>query len=193
MGLGWRTRQPRFALLSLRDALFDLPPYRRKWPEIWVAAHGPRMLRIAGRFADVWFPYSSHVSRHYAQHLDVIRGAAADHGRDPMAVIPALLAMVVTGRGRDDVNEAMESDLVKAWTLTASGELFAALGAEHPLGTDFSGMQDIQPYAMDEESALSHVSRVPLSVVQAAHLCGTPSEVVEQAAEWRDLACAIWW
>src|SRR5262249_15558384 len=33
----------------LRDAIFDLPPYRGKWPEIWIAAHGPRMLRATGR------------------------------------------------------------------------------------------------------------------------------------------------
>ena len=25
----------------LRNAIFDLPPYRGKWPEIWIAAHGP--------------------------------------------------------------------------------------------------------------------------------------------------------
>jgi phthiodiolone/phenolphthiodiolone dimycocerosates ketoreductase len=31
----------------LRNALFDLPPYRGKWPEIWIGAHGPRMLRAA--------------------------------------------------------------------------------------------------------------------------------------------------
>jgi len=40
----------------LRNAVFDLPPYRGKWPEIWVGAHGPRMLRATGRYADAWFP-----------------------------------------------------------------------------------------------------------------------------------------
>ena len=40
----------------LRNAVFDLPPYREKWPEIWIAAHGPRMLRATGRYADAWFP-----------------------------------------------------------------------------------------------------------------------------------------
>jgi phthiodiolone/phenolphthiodiolone dimycocerosates ketoreductase len=64
--------------------------------------------------------------------------------------------------------------------------LFANFGAEHPLGAKFSGSQDILPFAMDEESALSNVARVPLSVVQGAYLCGTPAEVVEQAAVWRD-------
>src|SRR6202162_5571597 len=40
----------------LHNALFDLPPYRGKWPEIWIAAHGPRMLQATGRYADGWFP-----------------------------------------------------------------------------------------------------------------------------------------
>jgi phthiodiolone/phenolphthiodiolone dimycocerosates ketoreductase len=40
----------------LHDAVFDLPPYKGKWPEIWVASHGPRMLRITSRYADAWVP-----------------------------------------------------------------------------------------------------------------------------------------
>jgi phthiodiolone/phenolphthiodiolone dimycocerosates ketoreductase len=171
----------------LRNALFDLPPYRGKWPEIWVAAHGPRMLRLTGRYADAWFPLAfAHRPFQYAKRLEVVRSAASDHGRDPMAITPALWVTVITGRLRDDVEEATESELAKAWTLNAPGELFAHFGAEHPLGAEFSGAQDIQPYAMDQESALSYVSRVPVSVVRGASLCGTPAEVIEQAAEWRD-------
>ena len=44
----------------LRNALFDLPPYRGKWPEIWIGAHGPRMLRAAGRYGDGYFPGFPH-------------------------------------------------------------------------------------------------------------------------------------
>lgn len=40
----------------LRNAVFDLPPYRGRWPEIWIVSHGPRMLRVTGRYADAWFP-----------------------------------------------------------------------------------------------------------------------------------------
>jgi phthiodiolone/phenolphthiodiolone dimycocerosates ketoreductase len=170
----------------LRNALFDLRPYGGKWPEIWVAAHGPRMLRLTGRYADAWFPGFSHRPHQYAQRLEVVRTGASDYGRDPMAITPALWTTVVTGRSRDDVSEAMSSELVKAWTLIAPAELFAHYGAKHPLGAQFSGPQDILPFTMDKEAALSYVSRVPLSVVQGAHLCGTPAEVIEQAAEWRD-------
>src|SRR6201993_2185164 len=40
----------------LRNASFTLPPYKGTWPEIWIASHGPRMLRATGRYADAWFP-----------------------------------------------------------------------------------------------------------------------------------------
>ena len=93
----------------LRNAVFDLPPYRGKWPEIWIGAHGPRMLRAAGRYGDAYFPSFPHRPVDYKQRLDVVRSAASDVGRDPMSIIPAVQMFVVTGRTRDDVDEALDS------------------------------------------------------------------------------------
>ena len=98
----------------LRNAVFDLPPYRGKWPEIWIAAHGPRMLRAAGRYGDGYFPAFPHRPKDYAQRLEVVRAAASDAGRDPMSIVPAMWLIVVTGRSRDDVDEALESEVIKA-------------------------------------------------------------------------------
>jgi phthiodiolone/phenolphthiodiolone dimycocerosates ketoreductase len=39
---------------------------------------------------------------------------------------------------------------------------------------------------MDEETALAHVAKVPPSLMREIVLNGTPDEVVEQAAQWRD-------
>src|SRR5215211_645657 len=74
----------------LRNAIFDLPPYRGKWPEIWVAAHGPRMLRIAGRHADAWVPFVISRPTDYARALEGVRAAASDAGRDAMSIVPAV-------------------------------------------------------------------------------------------------------
>ena len=49
----------------LHNAVFDLPPYRGKWPEIWIASHGPRMLRATGRYANAWFPAWPHSTKDY--------------------------------------------------------------------------------------------------------------------------------
>src|SRR6201993_4382343 len=61
----------------LRNALFDLPPYRGKWPEIWIASHGPRMLHLTGRYADAGFPVIMLRPKDYPAGLEVIRSAAS--------------------------------------------------------------------------------------------------------------------
>jgi phthiodiolone/phenolphthiodiolone dimycocerosates ketoreductase len=170
----------------LRNAVFDLPPYRGKWPEIWIGAHGPRMLRAAGRYGDAYFPGFPHRPVDYKQRLDAVRSAASDAGRDPLSIIPALGLFVVTGRTRNDVDEALDSELLRAFGLTASDEVFARHGAQHPLGAGFAGAQDLVPYGMDEQTALSHLAAIPSSLLREILLNGTPDEVIDQAAQWRD-------
>jgi phthiodiolone/phenolphthiodiolone dimycocerosates ketoreductase len=170
----------------LRNAIFDLPPYRGRWPEIWIAAHGPRMLRAVGRYADGYFPAFPHAPKDYAHRLEAIRTAASDAGRDPMAITPAILLPVVTGSSRADVDEALESEVIKAGGLLASDEMFARHGAQHPLGVGFTGAQDFLPQDMDEQTALSYIKTIPKSLLREVALNGPPDEVLEQAAEWRD-------
>lgn len=170
----------------LRDAVFDLPPYKGRWPEIWVAAHRPRMLRITGRHADAWFPAFIFRPKDYARCLEIVQSAASDAGRDPSSVTPAALLAVVTGRSQDDVDEALESVGAKMYGLTASGEVWARHGVEHPMGADFTGAQDIQPQTIDEQKALEYTAKVPRSVLDEMYLTGTPDQVIEQVAEWRD-------
>ena len=39
---------------------------------------------------------------------------------------------------------------------------------------------------IDEQTALSHIKKIPTAVVRDALLCGTPDEIVDRAAQWRD-------
>ena len=170
----------------LRDALFDLPPYKGRWPEIWVAAHGPRMLRATGRYGDAWFPGFAHRPQDYAARLDIIRSAASDAGRDPMSITPAFWIPVVAATHRDAVDAALDTTSAKAWAFSAPAEFFAHYGAAHPMGEGFSGMQDHVAFTVDEPTILEKSARVPLSVVKGMMLTGTVDDVLEQAAEWRD-------
>jgi phthiodiolone/phenolphthiodiolone dimycocerosates ketoreductase len=170
----------------LRNALFDLPPYRGKWPEIWIAAHGPRMLRATGRYADAWFPAATMAPKDYARGLQAVRTAASDAGRDPMSITPAVWLFIVTGRSRDEVDETLNSDAAKAFALNIPAELWARHGVKHPLGDDFGGAQDFLPQLLDEKTALSYARQAPVSLLKESLLSGTPQDVIEQAAEWRD-------
>lgn len=84
------------------------------------------------------------------------------------------------------MDEALESEVIKAWALTAPDEFFAQHGAQHPLGVGFSGGQDLLPQDWDEQTALSHIKGVPSQLMRDLFLAGTPEEVIDRAAEWRD-------
>ena len=170
----------------LRNAVFDLPPYRGKWPEIWIAAKGPRMLRATGRYADAWFPGLISRPEDYASGLEAVKTAASNAGRDPGSITPALSIFVFTGRSRDDVEQMLNSDAAKTLALMFPGQMWTDHGVEHPFGQDFTGAQDLIPQTLDEDAVLSCVKTVPVALLRDALLAGTPAEVIEQAAQLRD-------
>jgi phthiodiolone/phenolphthiodiolone dimycocerosates ketoreductase len=169
----------------LHKAAFALPPYKDRWPEIWIAAHGPRMMRATGRYADGWFPGTTRATE-YGEQLEIVRTAASDAGRDPMAITPALIRFIVTGRSRDEIDEVVDSDIAKVFTLNCPAKDWARHGAQHPLGADFTGVQDFIPQSIDEQTALSYAAKAPRSLVQELFAVGTPDEVIGQIAEFRD-------
>ena len=65
-------------------------------------------------------------------------------------------------------------------------EVWTRHGARHRLGDDFTGAQDLSPQMFNEQTVLSYTSDVPLSLLQEGAFTGTPAEVIDQAAEWRD-------
>src|SRR5271156_5966683 len=136
----------------LHNAVFDLWPYRGEWPEIWIASHGPRMLRATGRYADAWFPAAVFSPADYARGFEAVRAAASDAGRNPPGITGAILFFTVTGRNRQEIDDALESTAMKTFALNAPAELWKRHGVSHPLGDDFTGSQDIIPQVFDEES-----------------------------------------
>ena len=170
----------------LHNAVFELWPYRGKWPEIWIASHGPRMLRATGRYADAWFPAAVFSPSDYARGFEAVHAAASDAGRNPLGITGAILFFTVTGRNRQEIDDALESTAMKTFALNAPAELWQRHGVSHPLGDDFTGSQDIIPQVFDEESVLKYTSNVPLSLLKDACLQGTHDEIVDQLADWRD-------
>ena len=178
------TRDSEF--FPLHNATFDLPSYKGKWPEIWIASHGPRMLRATGRYADGWFPAAIFHRPDYKACLDAVRTAASDAGRDPTSIRAANFFYIVTGRSRDEVDEALDSVPLKAFGLLAPAAEWQRHGGRHPMGDDFGGFQDIIPQVLDEQTVLSYTADLPHALLRSCLLTGTAAEVVDQVAEWRD-------
>src|SRR6266511_3073037 len=73
-------------MLHILEVCELLPtPYRAGGPPLWLGAHGPRMLRLAGRRFDGWLPFSP-TPGDYAAGLHAVRQAAERAGRDPNTV-----------------------------------------------------------------------------------------------------------
>jgi phthiodiolone/phenolphthiodiolone dimycocerosates ketoreductase len=163
-----------------------LPPYKGTWPEIWIASHGPRMLRATGRYADAWFPVGILRPEQYADGLQQVQAAADNANRDPHSIIAANTQFVVTGRTSGEIEEALDSVLIRAFALNIPAWAWAEHGARHPLGESFGGFQDILPQTFDEQTALAHTAAAPISLIKQFVLTGTPDEVIDRLVKWRD-------
>jgi phthiodiolone/phenolphthiodiolone dimycocerosates ketoreductase len=169
-------------LFPLRDALFEIPPYRGTRPPIFVAAHGPRMLKIAGRYGDAWMPAFLRPPDSYAQSLDSVRSAASDAGRDPERIVGSGVFFVLTAPSQSAVEELLGSPLTRTWALHLPATEWAEAGATHPLGADF--YSEFLPHLLDESSALVLAEQVPDKLLARSTLAGTPEDVADAFAEY---------
>jgi phthiodiolone/phenolphthiodiolone dimycocerosates ketoreductase len=144
------------------------------------------MLRATGRYADAWFPVGLLSPEQYADGLQQVRAAADNAGRNPNSIIAANTQFVVTGRSSGEVEEALDSVLIRAFALNIPAWAWAEHGAQHPLGESFGGFQDILPQTFDEQTVLAHAAAAPISLIKQFVLTGTPDEVIDRLVKWRD-------
>jgi len=164
----------------LRAMAMGLRPFGAAPPPIWVAAHRPRGLALAGRTADGWLPLATDPSA-YAEMLAAVRTAAAAEGRAEDAVTPGLYARVVLAERSEEAAEIIDRSLLMRFiALTRPAEAFEARGAAHPLGAGAFGLTTFLPTEYDRASALALAERVPPEVVRDSVLHGTPDQVAEQ-------------
>lgn len=168
----------------LKDALFDVPAFKGTRPPIYVAAHGPRMLRLTGRYGDAWMPAWPQSAKTYGERFDAVREAASDAGRDPASIVGSGWFFVVTAPSAGAVDDLLATDIARSFALTIPAEQWRTFGAEHPLGSDFTGLQDLLPHTIDEETALRYARAVPDGLLASSFITGTPTEVVDRLAEY---------
>lgn len=164
----------------LDGAILDLsaPPGRR--PEIWVAAHGPRGLRLTGRYGDGWLPHVVSTPEEYGAKLEVIHAAARDAGRDPDAIMASLMQYVVAAPTDRQARALLGSRLVRFLALVTPAEAWERRGERHPFGEGFGGYRDIVPERLDFSALEDALAAVPFSMRDEAVIWGTPERVAEQ-------------
>jgi len=164
----------------LRDAVLDLRPPPGRVPEIWVAAHQERMLRLTGTYGDGWYPTFPMSPQVYAGKLEVVRAAAAEAGRDPGSITPALQSFVVIGRTEAAARRLFDSRALRYASLLMSDAVWKRQGLTHPLGDGFRGMVDIVPQRMSRDQVEEAIAAVPGDRLADEAIWGTPAMVADK-------------
>lgn len=166
---------------TLDGALMDLKPPKGKAPELWIAGHGRRMLRLTGIYGDGWYPTMVVSPEEYAAKLEAVRDAAKQAGRDPQEITPALHRFVVVGPTEQETRAMLETRVVRALSLAAPAELWRKAGSEHPFGRDFRGYVDFVPERYDRNTIEEAIAAVPPGLVEESPLLwGTPEQVASK-------------
>ena len=124
-------------------------PTRTEGPPLWLAANGPRMLRLTGQHFDGWLPFSPTPAL-YAAGLHAVREAAERAGRDPETLATGVCLTVAVaddpGHAAKDLDEyanaywdrsgeqIAQKQACHAGTLESASEWFGAyadVGARH--------------------------------------------------------------
>ncbi len=164
----------------LDRAILDLAPGRGGQPEIWIAAHGPRMLELTGRYGDGWYPAIPMTPDDYADRLATIRVVASEEGRDPDGITAAMLVPYLSAPDHRTAEKWLGHRAVRFLALLASDRTWAEVGAEHPLGKGFGGLVDFIPSHLDPTRIDRAIDQVPVELLSKVLIWGSVEEVVGQ-------------
>jgi phthiodiolone/phenolphthiodiolone dimycocerosates ketoreductase len=162
---------------TLDRAVLDVEPYQGIAPPIWLGSHGPRMLRLAGRYADGWLPAYPMDAAEYAKRRLVVHAAGREAGRDPAAITAGYHAYVLPAEDHETSHRMLAAPLAGAMSLVASSDNWERSGRKHPLGDGFQGLRDYVPewYSPEELRAAVAAYDPDLLHDQLAH--GTAAEI----------------
>ncbi len=156
------------------------------YPPIWIGAHGPRMLEIAGRYADGWLPGLTGGPKVYGERLRSIRASADAAGRDPDAITPGLYGYTVVAATHEECHRILEHPLLAANQLVLPSEAYEPYGARHPFGENFYGIRDYIPTHYGKDEALTAIASIPFEITHDFTMHGTPDELVGLIHEYED-------
>jgi phthiodiolone/phenolphthiodiolone dimycocerosates ketoreductase len=147
-------------------------------PRVWVAGHGPRMLRLTGQYADGWLPAWKMTPQDYAEKRADVRRHAEAAGRPPPE--SGLFAPLILGNSRDRVLEMLEEEpQSKLSAIWATGEAWERHGLAHPAGPESRGFVDVIVHDLDPRELLELSSKIPAALMEEMFFMGNVDELLE--------------
>lgn len=170
---------------QLDDAVMDLAPPPGREPEVWLAAHGPRMLDITGRHADGWLPTFEPDPSLYEKGRREIEAAAASVDRSIDTFTWSLQTPLVLAPTDTEAESLLDESLAARFIAVASApaEAWERAGADHPFGSGWRGFVDVVSEAIEPGDIRSAMDRVPSEILRAGSVWGSVETVVGKVRE----------
>jgi phthiodiolone/phenolphthiodiolone dimycocerosates ketoreductase len=184
----WRSREYvsfEGRYFHLDRAVVGLGPYRKTFPPIWLAAHGPRTLRLAARYADGWLPTHQMEPDEYAGHLGTVRRAAVEMRRDLRSFTASYEMSVLLAGSHEDAHALLDSPALRLGALILPPETWGKAGSAHPFGERYRGIVDYIPSRLDPDEVREHMRRVPVEVIHAGFDHGTAEQLAARARSYQ--------
>ena len=169
---------------NLEHAFMDLQAPKRRTPRIWVAAHGPRMLRLTGQYGDGWYPTAISSPEEYSAGLTAIRDAAVKAGRDPRRIVPAFQPQVVVAPSMEEGRKLLDSKPIRLIAILAPATIWTRFGETHPFGSGYRGYVDYIPSNYSRQELEDALAAVPLDLLAEALIWGTPERVTDRLRDY---------
>ena len=155
-------------------------------PKVWVAAHGPRMLRLTGQYGDGWLPAWGLNPEDYARRGSVVAQHAEKAGRPTPTY--GLLAVTMIGESKEQVRELYDADPNSKLTAVKSpAETWRTFGLDHPDGPESRGMPDVIPHELDADALRELAPKIPHELVEDARFHGNVDELVAEFATFAEV------
>jgi phthiodiolone/phenolphthiodiolone dimycocerosates ketoreductase len=152
-------------------------------PAVWVAGHGPRMLRLTGQYGDGWIPAWWMSPEEYGAKLAEVTAHAAAAGRPkPVA---SILRFVLFAESLERAAEMFEAEpLAKLFALFATGPMWEAEGLNHPLGNASRGFIDVIIHELDADGLRDLAPTIPFEMVQRVLCIGNADQLGRQFEDY---------
>jgi phthiodiolone/phenolphthiodiolone dimycocerosates ketoreductase len=146
-------------------------------PRVWVAGHGPRMLRLTGEFGDGWMPAWPMSPEAYGERRSTIVLHSERAGRP--APECAMHVALVLGQSRDYILELFDNEpLAKLSALMSSADVWAEYGVRHPGGENNRGLLDTIWHDYEPDYLRQLAPTIPAQLLEEFFFIGSVEEVM---------------
>ncbi len=171
-GKFWKMKD---AVMSLRPVDPDRPP------PIWIAAHGPKMIKITAEFGDGWIP-TLLPPQQYGERLKEISNHRKKLDKTGHFT-SALWNWCILDEDPSACQKIKQNPIAKAFALLYPSNEWKRLGFEHPFG-DFNALTDYIPMRFTREETLQAMDQVPEAVLDEFYMAGDSEAIIKKLEEY---------